>query len=665
MKELALLGYPSLAADTIILLGDEGLVATVGDLVRQLNLALIRDRTCGEKCAELLFEVALNLIGMERKRSGFSEEETTEALDDIIQALKTWEEEGRREGVDAIRKVIGRTLLEMKMVLKGKSMVSRMAEEIESRLDNRDLARSFINSAKEQIQSNVYYRIVDKGLSKFGNDSATGLRWARHLGAVQVSSNPVIAARAFEEVPNLLRRFESLVANHPEWREDPVGYGDEIALFGTVVSLLPNVLDFRPIALASDFRDGMVSIQLNPLIARSVEESLADALKIYSILQEILVVYDSHLSPRRSSGGRPNVVFKVSTAEADAIGLTESLNKAGLGTNNTVTFTVSQELRMSIAAMKGLAAARKSGIPVTRIYITNMEGRLEDHLRESLGAELLRRSLSAHPENAGVKIETIAKKVGVEGVAREDGSLEGRLKLLCGKAHLKTLRDDWFVEALEGEVDASRLEQMEDDIRMAGILVTRKVFKLVFSPEVKSKWVSFVAEEFGVSRDKALDVVETVDLLPSSKRREEDTYLVLGSGRVTNLTNTEFPDHQLKVWSRSLESGFELADYEGSIALEPDPALLKRLLQIEDFRKAYSLTPALVEELRRIGIAVSKEDEEGDGLEPEQWSSFGPAEKTMKEFGNAYTAFRSKLVGTVGKKNLEDPKTVEVTGRSK
>ena len=41
-------------------------------------------------------------------------------------------------------------------------------------------------------------------------------------------------------------------------------FADEIALYGTVTSLLPNILDFRPIALLSNFKDGMVSIQLNP-----------------------------------------------------------------------------------------------------------------------------------------------------------------------------------------------------------------------------------------------------------------------------------------------------------------------------------------------------------------------------------------------------------------
>jgi len=165
----------------------------------------------------------------------------------------------------------------MKMVLSGKGMVAKMAEEIESSLAQDELSKSFIEASKKAIQSNVYYRIVDAGLSKFGNDSATGLRWARHLGAVQVSSNPVIAARAYEEIAELWHKFEIVASTHAEWQRDPEKYADEIALYGTVVSLLPNILDFRPIALLSNFKDGMVSIQLNPRKASSVEESMRDA----------------------------------------------------------------------------------------------------------------------------------------------------------------------------------------------------------------------------------------------------------------------------------------------------------------------------------------------------------------------------------------------------
>lgn len=295
IAQFALAGYTQLAADTVLNKQNQGKVTCViENSINRLDQSFNEDSvTTRKRCVEVLLEVALNFLGMERKRAGFSDGETSEVLTKIARTLQKWE---RAEGSESLQLVIQQMLNGMKMVLNGKGMVANMAEEIEKALVKDDLANSFIESSKNVIQSNVYYRIVDGGLSKFGNDSATGLRWARHLGAVQVSSNPVIAARAYDEIADLWNRFEVVASVHPEWRHDTEKFADEIALYGTVTSLLPNILDFRPIALLSNFKDGMVSIQLNPRKASNIEESLKDALRFYSILQEILASYDVYLS---------------------------------------------------------------------------------------------------------------------------------------------------------------------------------------------------------------------------------------------------------------------------------------------------------------------------------------------------------------------------------
>jgi hypothetical protein len=182
---------------------------------------------------------------------------------------------------------------------------------------------------------------------------------------------------------------------------------------------------------------------------------------------------------------------------------------------------------------------------------------------------------------------------------------------------------------------------MENDIRMAGILVTRRVFQLAFRHESASKWVKYVQQEFGIPEADASVAVRMVDLLPASKRRAQDTYLVLGGKHITNLTNTEFPDQQLKVWLQSQQKGFRISDYENSILAQPDVATLKRLLKIADFRKAYELTPELVAELGRVGIEHSAED---GGIRPEDWSSYGPVVRTADEFREAYLNFKNKLL---------------------
>ena len=634
MVWLALEGYTRLAADTILDSKNKGRVESiVGEAIRQLGQMALVDRESRVRCCEVLVEVALNLAGKEKTRAGFSSEEAEAAFKDIVETLRRWESQEIPKLDDAAIVVTQRILAEMSEVLMGQSMVAEMAHEIGKELKDGDLLASFLLAARRQMHENVYSRIVDRGLSKIGNDSATGLRWLRHLGAVQVSSSPVIAARAFEETPELWKRFEALAAAHPEWIREPEGFADEIAMFATVTSMLPSVLDFRPIALLSDFRDGMVSILLNPFKAGNTEGSKEDAQKICAILQEILIGYDAWLTPDAVFDGRPNVVFGVPSNGPAAIETTRELNELGIGTNSTVTFTASQGVTMAIAARLGVAQALKTGARIGRMYITNMEGRLEDHLRESEGARMLLEAVTDE------EVAIIAQKLRTADAVRSAPTMAEKASILCSKKYLKSLTDGWFVEAI-GRRRLDSLAQAEKDIRMAGVLITRRVFQIAFKPKDASKWADYLREKAGVSEEEARRVMGMVDLLPASKRRAEDTLLVLGTDNVVNLTNTDFPDQQLKVWMRSRETGFRIIDYWGSVLTAPERGCLFRLLKVQDFRRAYELSPELAAELRRAGIEA-----EGDGgLGPNDWASYGPVVKTMHEFEDAYTNFKSKLV---------------------
>jgi transaldolase len=673
LVQLALRDHSQLIADSILNPEIRGkLHKVVGNSIRRLNFEFLKDPISREKAYEVLIEMAFNLLGVESRKIGFSEGEINATLKSVIQALREWENIEREESGSAefARVAIQKLLQRMRQVRGGQSMVAMMVEEIEKEIDEDRLMDSFISAIGKAIKENIYYRIVTGGVSKLGNDSATGLRRLRHLGAVQVSCNPVIAARAYEEFPDLWDDFEEVVKDHPEWFDDPDKFGDEIALYGTISSLLSSWLVFRPIFLSSDLHDGLVSYQLNPAVAASLNSSMRDAMEIYSILQEILEKYDAHLIGKTDleGRGRPNIVFKVAACDHSAIDITRTLTKMGIGTNNTVTYTVAQEVQLILAEMEGMSEATKMGIPITQVYETNMQGRLEDHLREIEAERLLKEGLQK-AEDREKHLRKLAEELGVLEYAEKVDSVEKKISIICaskllkdlhltftpntpyikGPSYGRALTDTRFVNALQELCGKSKdlpalLSQLEEDIHWAGIYVTRRVYNIFFSQENKPKWVAYLQKEFEVSREKAEEIVDKIDVLSSSKRRAEDTYRTLGG--ITNLTNTEFPDHQVKVWRMARQEGFELSGFKKSIAEEPEIKTLERLLKIEDFRKAYELTPNLSRRLKQVGI-------EGDfgegGTRPEEWPKYGPVVKTMKEFSTAYINFKQKTIDFVRK----------------
>jgi predicted urease superfamily metal-dependent hydrolase len=62
---------------------------------------------------------------------------------------------------------------------------------------------------------------------------------------------------------------------------------------------------------------------------------------------------------------------------------------------------------------------------------------------------------------------------------------------------------------------------------------------------------------------------------------------------------------------------------------------------MEDFRKAYEINPELAEIFKEVGIS---EDFGVGGLMPSDWSEFGPVQKTLSEFKDAYEIFQKEMV---------------------
>lgn len=669
MLQTALSGYPQLAADHLLHREMQGKLAkTVGNFIRQLDLEFRKSALSAEdsekdrnskilvrhNAYETLIETAMNLVGIEGIRVGLSSEERNRVFNHIVETLGTWENlEGKNEGVSIASVTVEELISNMKKVQGGKSMAAEMGKEIEGKLEEGRRAVSFISAAKGAIQENVYYQMTLKGMCKFGNDYAVGLRWVRHLGFVQVSTNPTLAARAFEDFPELWGDFKRRIWDHPEWLRDPERYNDEIAMEGTIIALLDNLHVFSPVALLSDYQHGMVSYQLNPNISGSLEESVSDALNVYSRIQEYLRVYNEYLTWGYSTpteAGRPDVVFKVSGGSPAATEITATLTSLGIGTNDTVVFSVAQEALLITQKFKGLAQAVKKGIPITQTYETNMGGRLEYHLRDVLGEELLTEALEKSDDKHGV-VHELAQKLGAKGVD-PSLSLEEKIKCVTSafRGNFRSFTLDPFVDVVSGakirgktkEETVEHLKGLEELVQQAGTYVAQRVYQLFFSPENRPKWLKYIQEEYGLSGDQAEDVMGKVDVLPASKRRQNDTYFTLAP---RNMTNTEFPNHQVNVLRTSKQKGFDLSKFEDSALNEPDPGVLSKLIEWEDFRKAYEITPELKAIFERVGASTEGLGE--GGLKPEEWPEFGPVVKTMSGFKRDYIKFREKTVATV------------------
>ena len=557
----SLKGHPQLAADHLLNTEMRGKLAEVlGDIIRRLSLEFSKSKPSSGEIAEkqakkvmvrqrayeTLTEISLNLIGMEHHRVGFSDMEVDESLKHIIHALDTWEtmENHERAEVSVAKAVVERFLLDMGKIMHGEGMVAKIGEEIHTGLVDGRWTSSFIEASKDVIQSNIYYKMIRQGLCKFGNDYALGLRWLRHLGFVQVSTNPVLAAIAYEDDPELWDEFRKVAENHKEWMAKPEEFGDEIAMQATMVALWPNLAIFRPIALLSELHDGMVSYQLNPNVAATFEDSIEDALKIYSAAEEFLRRYDAYLTwgfSNTHEKGRPNMVFKVAGGYPAAVEITASLNSLGIGTNNTVTYTVAQEVTLIMAAMRGMAEAVKRGIRPTQVYETNMGGRLESHLRDLEAEKLLLEALSKAEDEKEI-LRGLAEELYAEEELKREVPLEEKIRGVCSYTYLKRLNQPAFVEIITSaktrgktkEETLDFLSGLESDLGLAGTFIAQRVYWIFFSPENRPKWLLHLQREFGLSPSEAEEVMDKIDVLPASKRKPSDTFLTLAESNMTN-----------------------------------------------------------------------------------------------------------------------------------
>lgn len=655
-------GWTRLAADHLLFPDLEGfLVEQAAGILRQLNYRFALGRLPGNETPEerilkiriryyayeFLLELGLNFFGLESRWLDYEEKET--CLEFIFEMLAGWEAlEVEEHGASLIAlAAIDKLLAGMELVQGGASMTAKTGKRIRSSIKGEvPVTLEFLDAAEEEIKGNIYYQMVAADACKFGNDYALGLRWLRHLGFEQVSTNPVLAAKAYDDDPSLTETFLGNVVSHSKykvWRANPAKHADEITLYATLFALWDNLHVYRPIFhnLRAETGGGVVSFQLNPNLAHLADESIADALTALKMVEENLRVYDSYLLAGYSSfveKARANLVIKVAAAHPAAKTIAKTINAFGLGSNVTVIYTVSQQATMILEEMAGMAAAIRKGILPTQLYMTNMGGRLESHLREArLEALFAKLKSKIGEKKARAKLETLAKANGSLEKAKAAAGYDEAV-IAATRFGVQKVIDDNVAAALSDITSRKELLTAESDIGKSGTLVARRVWWIFFSERNHEKWVEYLCNTYSLAEDQARFIISRINYLPASKRKPQDTYWTLAS---RNMVHTEFGNHQENVRLRSLEKDFDLSNYIESIRDSFGPEAVERLNVIPDFAAAYELNPELNEIMNHVGI-------EGDfgsrGHKPAEWPKFGAVQKTSKEFKAAYDGFRDRIM---------------------
>ena len=199
-------GHTLAVADRILIDPEPGtLVLRVGRLLAAVKQAEPADQVC-----RTLIRLGMNFAGRDAEIVGYLADEAAEALEHVLSEMESLE--GHTE--TAMGKVVAEFIADMKSVNQSDSLSGLLAERIEAELDSAVPGRSFLTLLKKHMRSGVYWQMIEEGYCKFGNDFARGLEYLRHFGFCQVSTNPVLAAKAFDEAPDLEVALEAEIEKH-------------------------------------------------------------------------------------------------------------------------------------------------------------------------------------------------------------------------------------------------------------------------------------------------------------------------------------------------------------------------------------------------------------------------------------------------------------------
>ncbi len=148
---------------------------------------------------------------------------------------------------------------------------------------------------------------------------------------------------------------------------------------------------FLPVYEATDGIDGMVSVEINPLLAHDTEKSIEDGKALWAQMN------------------RKNVMIKVPATKA-GLPVIETLISEGINVNATLIFSIPRYIEVMEAYLAGLERRVKSDLPIDRVasvasfFISRIDTLVDSRLQEFV---------DANPQTAD-KASTLFGKIAVD-----------------------------------------------------------------------------------------------------------------------------------------------------------------------------------------------------------------------------------------------------------
>ncbi|MET0773559.1 MAG: transaldolase family protein [Candidatus Limnocylindrales bacterium] len=191
------------------------------------------------------------------------------------------------------------------------------------------------------------------------NDSCAEeeLAYALSYGAVGATANPTIVVDVWNKDPARWRARAATIAT-----DRPTATPEDVAWAVVEEMSVTGARSLEPVFEAQAGRQGRLSVQTDPMLYRSSDAIVAQAVRFDALA--------------------PNMIVKI-PATAAGVAAIEEATWRGVSINVTVSFTAAQCIAAAEAIERGLRRRDEAGLDTTRMgpVVTLMMGRIEDWLR--------------------------------------------------------------------------------------------------------------------------------------------------------------------------------------------------------------------------------------------------------------------------------------------